>query len=273
MINDNDLVRGFEESSIEYSVNQREDKIFGEITVREDTTFSLCFLLHQRETQKLDFKVRVKENVNATMVMNCAIVKGEHNSNFKIILEKGSKLKVVEKHFHGREEVRINARTCVELKEDSNFDTRFELIRGHGGRIRYSLCSNLMDRAKINTLFKGVFKGKDDVIINENVKLIGEYSSALLKTKTVGKESSKVLFEGKIIGEGNHSKGHIDCSEIVTENSIAISKPELEVINETSRLTHEAAIGRIEEEKIKLLMAKGLEKDQAINKIIVGFLE
>ncbi len=273
VINDNELVRGFEEESIEYDVRKENDKIVGEITVKEDTDFSLCFLLHQEEVQKLDFKIRVLENVNATLVMNCAIIEGEHNSNFKIILEKNSKLKMIERHFHGLEEIRVNAKTCVEIKENAVYDTQFDLVKGRGGRVNYFLCSNLDKNARINSLFKGIFIKHDVVEVNENVRLIGENSSAMLKTKTVGRESARINYEGKIIGEGNNSKGHIDCSEIVTDNAVAVSKPELEVINETARLTHEAAVGKIEEEKIKLLMAKGLTKEQAINKIIVGLLE
>ncbi len=273
VINDNELVRGFEEEAIEYNIEKKGDKIVGEIKVKEDTDFSLCFLLHQEEIQKLDFKIKVLENVNATMVMNCAIIEGEHNSNFKIMLDKNSKLKMVEKHFHGLEEIRVNAKTCVEIKEGATFDTTFEMVKGRGGRVNYFLCSNLDMNSKLISNFKGVFIKNDNVEITENVRLVGNNSSAVLKTKTVGRENSRIRYEGKIIGEGQDSKGHIDCSEIVTDNAVAVSKPELEVINETSRLTHEAAVGRIEEEKIKLLMAKGLTKEQAINKIIVGLLE
>ena len=273
VINDNELVRGFEEEEIEYDVRKENDRIVGDIIVKGDADFSLCFLLHQEEYQKLKFKIHVLKGVNATLVMNCTIIQGEHNSDFKIILDENSKLKMIEKHFHGEEEVIVNAKTCVEVKENAIFDTTYEHVRGKGGRVNYFLCSNLNDNSKINSMFKGVFNGKDSVEVNENARLLGRNSSAVLRTKTVGKEKSRIMYYGKISGEGENSKGHIDCSEIIMDKAIAISKPELEVINETARLTHEAAIGRIEEEKLKLLMAKGLTKEQATNKIITGLLE
>ena len=273
VVNDNELVRDFESKCVESNVVEEENKVSGKIKVKGDCEFSLCFLLHGSEVQNLDFEVEVEENSNAMMVMNCALVKGIHNSNFKILTKKNSKLKIIERHFHGSKDVEVNARTCLNMNENSNVSTTFEMVSGFGGRVNYFLCSNLDKKSNINSLFKGVFKGNDNVSIEENIRLVGEESSAIAKSKTVGRENSNILFKGKMIGEGNNSKGHLECDEIVMDKAIVRTIPELEVINETSRLTHEAAIGKIEEDKINLLMAKGLEKEEAIERIISGILD
>ena len=273
VINDNELVRDFESDCIESQINQEKDRINGKIIVKGDCEFSLCFLLRESEVQNLDFEIQVEENANATMVMNCALVEGVHNSNFKIKTKRNSNLKIIEKHFHGSSNVEVNARVCLNLDENSKVSTVFEMSSGYGGRINYFLCSNLQKNSAINSLFKGVFKGNDNINVEENFRLVGEESSAISKVKAVGRENSNILFKGKIVGEGKNSKGHLECDEVVIDKAIVKSIPALEVINETSRLTHEAAIGKIEEAKIKLLMAKGLEKEEAIEKIISGILE
>ncbi len=271
VVNDDEIVRDIELEGVKTNLKTEEKKVSGEIIVSKDSEISLCFLLHQKEIQNIDIKIRVEDNVNLKMIMNCALVNGTHNSNFKIEVGEGGSIEINERHFHG-ENVKVNARVCLNLKQDSKGISTFEMRSGNGGRIDYFLCSNLEKRAKLDTLFKGRFRARDNVRIEENIKLIGEESSAIVKTKTVGMENSEISFRGKIIGKGKNSKGHVECSEIVMDNAIARASPELEVIDETSRLTHEAAIGKIDEEKIKLLMAKGLEREDAIHRIIMGVL-
>ena len=273
VINDNELVRDFESDCVESKINQGKNRVSGKIKVKGDCEFSLCFLLHESEIQNLDFEIEVEENANATMIMNCALVEGIHNSSFKILTKKNSSLKIIEKHFHGSEKVEVNARTCLNSEENSKVSSIFEMSSGYGGRINYFLCSNLSKDAKMDSLFKGVFKGDDNINVEENFRLVGKSSSAVSRVKAVGRENSNIIFKGKIVGEGENSLGHLECDEIVMDKAIVRSIPELEVINETSRLTHEAAIGKIEEEKINLLMAKGLDKEEAIDKIISGILE
>ena len=273
VINDNELIRDFESECIKSKINEEEDRISGKIKVMGDCEFSLCFLLHESEVQNLDFDIEVEENSHATMIMNCALVEGIHNSNFKIHTKKNSSLKIVEKHFHGSKDIEVNARVCLNADISSKVSTVFDMVSGYGGRINYFLCSNLHKNSSVNSLFKGVFKGNDNIDVEENFRLIGEASSVITKIKAVGRENSNVIFKGKIVGEGENSIGHLECNEIVMDKAIVKTIPALEVINETSRLTHEAAIGKIEEGKINLLMAKGLEKEEAIEKIISGILE
>ena len=272
VVNDDEIVQDINIEGVETDIKSENGKIHGTIGIKRDSEINLCFLLHQKEIQDIDLKIRVFEGVNAKIITNCALVSGTHNSSFKIEVGKNSIIEVDERHFHGTSQVKVNARTCINLDENSTANSKFELRKGNGGRINYFFCSNLMKSSKLNSIFKGIFKGRDNVNIDENVRLIGEKSSAMIETKTVGMENSEVSFTGKLIGEGKNSKGHMECSEVIMENAVARSTPKLEVIDETSRLTHEAAIGKIDQEKINLLMAKGLDRERAIHKIITGIL-
>ncbi|RJS68776.1 SufD family Fe-S cluster assembly protein, partial [ANME-2 cluster archaeon] len=50
------------------------------------------------------------------------------------------------------------------------------------------------------------------------------------------------------------------------------SVPELEATVEDAELSHEAAVGRISEEEIAYLTARGLSEDEAAGAIVRGFL-
>jgi hypothetical protein len=49
--------------------------------------------------------------------------------------------------------------------------------------------------------------------------------------------------------------------------------PELVNENKDALLTHEASIGRISEEELNYLRARGLSENEAIDLIVAGFLE
>ncbi|HQH77344.1 MAG TPA: SufD family Fe-S cluster assembly protein, partial [Synergistaceae bacterium] len=52
----------------------------------------------------------------------------------------------------------------------------------------------------------------------------------------------------------------------------AEASPVVRVTHPEAELTHEAAIGRIADDKIEGLMAKGLDEEQAIDAIVAGLL-
>lgn len=54
--------------------------------------------------------------------------------------------------------------------------------------------------------------------------------------------------------KGAHSRGHVDCMEIVQGNQAKASAiPRLFVMHETAKLAHKAAIGSVEKSKWKRL--------------------
>jgi Fe-S cluster assembly scaffold protein SufB len=64
----------------------------------------------------------------------------------------------------------------------------------------------------------------------------------------------------------------VDCTEIVQGEAVAEASPVVRASHPEAEITHEAAIGRIADEKIAGLMAKGLSEDQAIDAIVAGLL-
>jgi hypothetical protein len=55
--------------------------------------------------------------------------------------------------------------------------------------------------------------------------------------------------------------------------AIWLRKALLNVLHETAQLSHEAAVGRVNQKELETLMARGLEEEEAIDVIIRGMLE
>ena len=51
------------------------------------------------------------------------------------------------------------------------------------------------------------------------------------------------------------ARGHVDCREIVKDNALASALPIVKVTHFLAKVTHEAAIGSIDQKELEILMA------------------
>jgi uncharacterized protein len=64
----------------------------------------------------------------------------------------------------------------------------------------------------------------------------------------------------------------VDCLEIVRGQATASAVPEVKVSHPEAKVTHEAAIGSVDQRQLEALMARGLTPDDAIERIVLGML-
>ena len=83
---------------------------------------------------------------------------------------------------------------------------------------------------------------------------------------------------GTIINRGHigascvPSKGHLECQGLILGDGRIWAIPELDGTAEGVELSHEASVGKIAQEEIEYLMARGLDEDEATSTIVRGFL-
>jgi Fe-S cluster assembly scaffold protein SufB len=68
------------------------------------------------------------------------------------------------------------------------------------------------------------------------------------------------------------AKGHLECQGLILGNGRIHAIPELDGSLEGVELSHEASVGKIAQEEIEYLMARGLDEDEATSTIVRGFL-
>ena len=69
------------------------------------------------------------------------------------------------------------------------------------------------------------------------------------------------------------SFGHIECDAIIMDNGVNETVPALRALHPDAQLTHEASIGKIANDQLIKLMSLGLTYDEAVDRIIRGFLK
>jgi Fe-S cluster assembly scaffold protein SufB len=82
-----------------------------------------------------------------------------------------------------------------------------------------------------------------------------------------------IINRGHLVGEAPGVKGHLECRGLMlSPEGVIHAIPELEARAEGVDLSHEAAVGKIAQEEIEYLMARGLSEDEATATIVRGFL-
>ena len=81
-----------------------------------------------------------------------------------------------------------------------------------------------------------------------------------------------IFVRGLIQGNAIPSRGHLECKGLILGKGIIHAVPELEGREEGIELSHEAAVGKIAQEEIEYLMARGLDEEEATSTIVRGFL-
>lgn len=83
-----------------------------------------------------------------------------------------------------------------------------------------------------------------------------------------------IVTRGHLIGEVPGIKAHMECRGLIlSENGRIHAIPELEGKVSGIDMSHEAAVGKIAEEEIQYLMARGLNGEEATSAIVRGFLD
>ncbi len=102
--------------------------------------------------------------------------------------------------------------------------------------------------------------------------LNGENSKAEIVSRTVS-AGGDIIARGHLVGAAKNIKAHLECNGLILKDKGLIHAiPELEAhLNEVD-MSHEAAVGKIAEEEIEYLMARGLTEEEATSAIVRGFL-
>lgn len=221
----------------------------------------------------------IGENANVTIVAGCGIHNdhhkdSEHNGIHRFFLEKGAKVKYIEKHYgegSGEGKRILNPVTEIYLKEDAILEMDSVQIKGVDSTIRTTkgvleANSNFVVTEKIMT------HGKQYAETIFNVELVGENASTKVTSRSVATEDSVQEFKSKVIGN-NKCFGHVECDAIIKDNAKVVAIPEIVANNVEANLIHEAAIGKIAGEQLTKLMTLGLSEKEAEEAIINGFLK
>lgn len=221
----------------------------------------------------------IGENANVTIIAGCGIHNDHHKDSqhdgiHRFFLEKGAKVKYIEKHYgegNGTGKRVLNPVTEVYLKDGATMEMNSVQIKGVDSTIRTTK-GIVEQNANFVVTEKIMTHGNQNAKTVFEVELNGENASTKVTSRSVATESSKQEFCSKVTGNSK-CFGHVECDAIIKDNAKVIAIPEIIANNVDANLIHEAAIGKIAGEQLTKLMTLGLSEKESEEAIINGFLK
>lgn len=217
----------------------------------------------------------VEEGADLHLITGCTtgrhIGSGMHIGITEIYVKKNAKLSFTMVHNWG-EEVVVRPRT-VSVVEDggtylSNYISMTPVRTVQMYPTTYLKGKNSV--ARYHSIIVGYPNSNLDV--GSRVVLQGEDSKAEIIARSLTR-GGRIVNRGHLVGEQVGVKGHLECQGLMlSPEGVIYAVPELEARVDGVDLSHEAAVGKIAQEEIEYLMARGFSEEEATAMIVRGFL-
>jgi Fe-S cluster assembly scaffold protein SufB len=220
----------------------------------------------------------IGEDSDVTIVAGCGIHCGSdesegHSGIHEFQIKNGAKVTYIEKHVamgDGSGKRILNPTTKVLMEE--NAQAQMELTQLGGVDEAKRVNEATIGAGSVLLITERVMTEKEQSAESRNdITLAGTDSKANIVSRSVIKGSSSQDFYVNLTAEAM-CYGHIECDAIIMDNGINQTIPALRALHPDAELTHEASIGKIANDQLMKLMSLGLDYDQAVNRIIQGFL-
>ncbi|MBR0472798.1 MAG: SufD family Fe-S cluster assembly protein [Methanosphaera sp.] len=188
-------------------------------------------------------------------------------------LKKDSKITFTMVH-NWAKEVDVRPRTGVIMDDNSTYISNY--ILAHPVRNLQAYPTAYANGENTKVFFQSILAGKEDSVIDQGsrTELNGINSQSEMITRAISEDESTIITRGDLHGKAHEAKGHLECMGLIlSDDSKIYSIPELRGDCTDMELSHEAAVGKIAENEIQYLMARGLTEDEAASMIVRGFLD
>lgn len=245
--------------------------------VRVESPIHTCVgLLRPHGSQHVRLDVRLGDHAVAEVVSHCLFPNAEkviHVMESTVELGEGAELRHSEGHYHGPYGgVEVFPRAVVKVGPHARYFTDFSLTVGRVGKLElaYRVTVEKQGVAEITTRVYG--RGSDDIRIADELVLEGEEARGLIKSRVAVEDQATSAVVGVTHGKAAGARGHMDCKEVVRGRAVASAEPIVKVEHPEAMITHEAAVGTVDQKQLETLMAHGLTPEEAVDVVISGLL-
>ncbi len=240
----------------------------------EEPVQSCLFIKGDKVGQNVHNVVIVEEDSEMHIITGCAVShntrEAAHLGISEFYIKKNAKLTFTMIHNWG-EDTAVRPRSAGVIEEGGVFLNNYVLLKP---------VKDLQMYPTLNLTGKGAVARFNSVIVAPKGSHVDTGNRILLNAPdTKGEIIARTLTTGGTIINRGHigahavpARGHLECKGLILNNGIIHAIPELEGTLDGVELSHEAAVGKIAQEEIEYLMARGLDEDEATSTIVRGFL-
>jgi Fe-S cluster assembly scaffold protein SufB len=219
--------------------------------------------------------VIAEEGSELNIISGCAsgpnVSSGLHVGVSEMYVKKGATLSFTMVH-DWAEEMAVRPRTTVVVEEGGRYISNYVCLKPAKDLQMYPTVylNGPGSAATFNTVLMAGPGSKMDT--GSRVYLRGAGTRAEIVSRSVS-TGGTIYARGHLIGEASGVKAHLECNGLLlSDNGVILDVPELEARHRDLEMSHEAAVGKINQEETEYLMARGLSEAKAQSLIVKGFL-
>jgi len=236
---------------------------------------SCLYLGSSNLNQRVHNVIIAEEGSELHVITGCTtpahVERGLHIGVSEFYIQKNAKVSFTMVHSWGKE-VEVRPRTGITIAEGGSLSNNYILLKPVK-TIQTFPTATLAGRGAVASFNTVVYSTTGNIDIGSNVYLDAAETSAesISRVVSVGGE---VIARGRMTGRVPGARAHLECVGLLLSDKGRIySIPELDGQCRDLDMSHEAAVGRISEEELEYLMARGLTSEQATSVIVRGFLD
>jgi Fe-S cluster assembly scaffold protein SufB len=233
------------------------------------------YLAKARLAQNVHNIIIAEENSELHIITGCTTASNEeaglHLGVSEFYIKKGAKVTFTMIH-SWNPEVAVRPRTGVIIEENGLFLSNYVLTKPVRSLQMYptARCVGENSVVRFNSILVAAQGSSLDVGSRTILDAKGAKTEIISRAITTG---GSIVARGYIEGNAPDVKGHLECRGLILMGEgIIHAIPELKGTLAGIDLSHEAAVGKIAEEEVEYLMARGLTRSEATATIVRGFL-
>ena len=233
------------------------------------------YLSKSKLAQNVHNIIIAEENSELHIITGCATSvreeAGLHLGVSEFYVKKGAKITFTMIH-SWTPNIAVRPRSGIIIEEDGVFLSNYVVMKPVKSLQMYpaARCVGKNATVRFNSILVTPPGSTMDIGSRVFLNAEGARTEIISRAITTG---GNIIARGYIEGNAPEVKGHLECRGLILQGEGMIHAiPELKGNLASIDLSHEAAVGKIAEEEVEYLMARGLTRTEATATIVRGFL-
>lgn len=233
---------------------------------------SCLFISQNLGAQNVHNIVIAEKKSDIHIITGCAtsVKAGLHIGVSEFYVEENATLTFTMIH-NWAEDFLVRPRSITTVKEGGSYTSNFIATQPVKS---LQLFPTTILAAEANARYNSILFGNPGTIMDVGGKVLlkGEGAKAEVLSRAVS-TGGKIIARGILDGQAANIKAHLECDGLIlAKDGVIHAVPELIANRPDLEMSHEASIGKIGEDQLNYLMARGISEEEAIDMIVRGFL-
>ncbi len=240
----------------------------------EDPVQSCLYISEEGLSQHVHNVVIAEEDSEMHIITGCATApnlrRGLHVGISEFYVKKNATLHFTMIH-HWGEQIQVRPRSVIHVEEGGTVVSNYISLSPVGSLQMYPV--TYLDGKDSVARFNSILVAPEGCELDVGSKVVlghpGARAEIISRAITIG---GTIIARGEMDGRVEGVKGHLECKGLILKDGIMHAVPELIGRVPGIDMSHEAAVGKIDQREIEYLMARGLDEETAVSTIVRGFL-